>query len=232
MVSPHNIRDLLAGSTDDSLQQALVDFLNLMLAGSFDQEVNSIIFGGRLIAVSKKDGGIRPICVGYTLRRLAARCANSYVITRRSQALQPQQLGVGISGGTEAAVHAARRLVSNLPAGYMVVKLDFSNAFICVRRDLILDSIATNIPEIYRLVYSAYLCEPVLSFGGHEVLSSEGAQQGDPLGSLQFCEGMHSLLTKLQSSVKIGFMDDVTLSCDLHTVEEDVYVAKPRLCPP
>jgi len=29
-------------------------------------------------------------------------------------------------------------------------------------------------------------------------------------------------LTKLQSSVKIGFTDDVTLSGDLHTVEEDV----------
>ena len=38
-------------------------------------------------------------CVGYTLRRLAAKCANNAVITRRSQALQPQQLGVGVSGG-------------------------------------------------------------------------------------------------------------------------------------
>jgi len=89
------------------------------------------------------------------LRRLAAKCANSYVIARRSQALQPQQLGVGVSGEAEAAVHAARRLVSNLPASHVVIKLDFLNAFNCVRRDLILDSIATNIPEIYRLVYSA-----------------------------------------------------------------------------
>ena len=119
----------MAGSTDDSLQQAFVDFLNLMLAGAFDQEVSSIIF----------DGGVRPICVGYTLRRLAAKCANSHVINRRSQVLQPQQLGVGVSGGAEAAVHAARKLVSNLPAGHVVVKLDFSDAFNCVRRDLILD---------------------------------------------------------------------------------------------
>jgi len=53
-ITPQHIRDLLTGSTDDSLQQALVDFVNLMLAGSFDKEVNSIIFGGRLIALSKK----------------------------------------------------------------------------------------------------------------------------------------------------------------------------------
>ena len=74
-------------TTDDSLQHALVDFLNLMLAlaGAFDQEISSIIFGGgRLIALSKKDGGVRPIYVGYTLRRLAAKCANSHVISRRS----------------------------------------------------------------------------------------------------------------------------------------------------
>ena len=95
-ITTQHIRDLLAGSTDDSLQQALVNFTNLMLSGAFDEEENSINFGGRLIALSKKDGGIRPICVGYTLRRLAAKCFNSHIITKRSQALQPQQLGVGV----------------------------------------------------------------------------------------------------------------------------------------
>jgi len=102
-ITPQHIRDLLAGSTDDSLQQALVDLLNLMLAGAFDQEISAIIFGGRLITLSNKDGGVRPICMSYTLRRLAAKCANSHVISK-SQVLQPQQLGVGVSGGVEAAV--------------------------------------------------------------------------------------------------------------------------------
>ena len=99
-----------------------------MLAGAVDKDVNTIIYGGRLIALSKKDGGIRPITVGYTLRRLAAKCANNAVITRRSQeALQPQQLGVGVSGGAEAAIHAARRLVSHLSSNHVIVKLDLSN---------------------------------------------------------------------------------------------------------
>ena len=133
-------------------------------------------------SIEKKDGGVLPIYVGYTLGRLADKCANSHVISRRNQVLLPQQLGVGVSGGAEVAVHATRTLVSNLPAGYVVVKLDFSNAFNCVRRDLILDSIASSIPEIYQLVYSAFSCEPVLTFGSHEILSREGAQQGDPLG--------------------------------------------------
>ena len=45
-ITPQHIRDLLAGSTDDSLQQPLADFLNLMLAGAFDREMSSIIFFG------------------------------------------------------------------------------------------------------------------------------------------------------------------------------------------
>jgi len=89
----------LNGATDDSLESALVDWVILMLAGSFSEEVNAVIFGGRLIALAKKDGGIRPITVGYKLRRLAAKCANSYVIGRRSQQLQPQQLGAGVPSG-------------------------------------------------------------------------------------------------------------------------------------
>ena len=77
---------------------------------------------------------------------------------------------------------------------------------------------------IYRLVYSAYSCEPVLGFGEHDILSSEGAQQGDPLGSLEFCEAIHPLLMSLDSHVKIGFMDDVTLSGELPTVERDIII--------
>ena len=42
------------------------------------------------MALTKKDGGICPISVGYTLRRLVAKCANNYVIKRRSEALQPR----------------------------------------------------------------------------------------------------------------------------------------------
>ena len=53
-ITAQHIRDLLAGATDDSLQQALVDFVNLMLAGAFDAEVNAIIFCGRLVALAKK----------------------------------------------------------------------------------------------------------------------------------------------------------------------------------
>jgi len=74
-----------------------------------------------------------------------------------------------VSGGAEAAVHAMRRLVKNPPPDHLnvIVKLDFSNAFSCIRLDFILDTTATHTPEIYSLVHSAYSCEPSSSFGEH-----------------------------------------------------------------
>ena len=39
---------------------------------------------GRFIALSKKDGGIRPISIRYTLCRLATKCANQHIIERSS----------------------------------------------------------------------------------------------------------------------------------------------------
>ena len=50
--------------------------------------VNEILFGGRLIALQKKDRGILLIVVGYTLRRLVAKCVNAHVIKLRSDGLQ------------------------------------------------------------------------------------------------------------------------------------------------
>ena len=43
--------------------------------------------------------------------------------------MQPIQIGVGVSGGAEAVVHATRRLMSSLTDNHVFAKLDFSNAF-------------------------------------------------------------------------------------------------------
>ena len=43
---------MLSAATHDSLQQVLVDSVDLLIAGSVDKEV----FGGRLLALSQNDG--------------------------------------------------------------------------------------------------------------------------------------------------------------------------------
>jgi len=42
------------------------------------------------------------------------------------------------------------------------------------------------------------------------------------MGSIEFYEAIHPLLTSLHSTVKIGYMDAVTLYDELQTVKRDV----------
>ena len=125
----------------------------------------------------KKDGGIRPIAVGYTLRLLAAKCANTHVFEERSRVQQPEQVGVGVAGGAETASHAMRRHVKLLPAGHEIVKLDFSNALNSIRRDLLLEIVAKNMPELYIFTLATYSCKPTLVYGDQTIISREGSPE-------------------------------------------------------
>ena len=115
-----------------------------------------------------------------------------------------------------------RRYVEVLPAGHAIVKLDFSNAFNSIRRDLLLDTMAKNIPELYRFTLAKYSCEPTLVYGAHTIPSRVGSQQGYHLSSLEFCEAIQPVLDDFDSELDIGFMDDLSLSSDLSTLEKDV----------
>ena len=87
--------------------------------------VRPFFFGATLVALEKKSGGVRPIAVGCTLRRLVAKIAGQMVVDDMADLLSPRQLGYGVKGGAEAAVHATRRYLTNLPSGHALLKFDF-----------------------------------------------------------------------------------------------------------
>ena len=115
-------------ATEQSLLTAISSLINLLLEGKCHPDVIPILFGGNLTALVKKSGGIRLIAVGYTWRRLAAKCANSYAMSRLGDYFAPIQLGVGVSGGCKSAVHATRRFLESMPNEFVIAKLDFTNA--------------------------------------------------------------------------------------------------------
>ena len=57
-----------------------------------------------------------------------------------AQLLSPRQLGYGVRGGGEAAVHAARRFLAKMAANHAFVKLDLQNAFNSIHRDKMLQA--------------------------------------------------------------------------------------------
>ena len=224
---PQHLKDMIncpAGGPE--LLSMLTQFVNLLLAGRCHPEVLPVFFGGRLIALNKKSGGIRPIAVGNTLRRLAAKCASVYALDQVATMLSPRQLGVGVAGGCEAAVHAVRRFVSGMQKGDVVVKLDFSNAFNSIHRDVVLKAVSDLVPGVYRFCHSAYFADSFLKFGKYTILSQEGVQQGDPLGPLLFCLAVHPILSSLISFLVAGYLDDFTLGGSVDSVSKDVDVIR------
>ena len=113
-ILPQHILDLTNNQeAGPALVTSLTTFINMLLAGRSPDTVIPVFFGGSLIALEKKCGGIRPIAIGYTLRRLAAKCANTHVLHTIGAKLLPEQLGLGTPGGCEAAVHATRRFLAH-----------------------------------------------------------------------------------------------------------------------
>ena len=194
----------------------------MVLAGLCPQDVAPIFFGGRLIALDKKSGGIRPIVIGLTLRRLASKCANAVGIVRLASYFCPRQLGVGTPGGCEAAIHSARRYLQTLPADHVMVKLDFTNSFNSLhRRDMFL-AVKDRLPELYAFSFSAYSQPSNLYYGPYTLMSNEGPQQGDPIGPLLFSNTIHPLLESLESELPLGYLDDLTLGGPQSVVAADV----------
>ena len=56
-----------SGGPGSDLLSALTAFTNLVLSGRCPSEIAPVFFGGRALALNNKDGGIRPICIGFTL---------------------------------------------------------------------------------------------------------------------------------------------------------------------
>jgi hypothetical protein len=143
------------------------------------------------------------------------------------QFLSPYQLGFGVPGGADAAVHASLIFLNSLPSDKALLKVDFSNAFNTIRRDKILEATKAHIPVLLPFAHSVYSSPSTFLWEGELLLSSEGIQQGDPLDPMLFCIAIHSLVSNLESEFKIFFLDDGTLGgtfdslfADLKRIEE------------
>ena len=116
---------------------------------------------------------MRPIAIGCTLRRLAAKAIGSQLKSRMGDLLVPRQLGYGTPHGCEAVVHAVRMYLHHLSPDNAILKLDFSNAFNSIRRDIMLKAVQDLAPELLRFVHSVYSAPSTLFWEDECLLSCE-----------------------------------------------------------
>ena len=221
-LKPQHLTDMTAKGVSGCLVEALAEFSNVVLAGGVPEWARAHFFGGTLHAFNKREGGIRPIAVGLTLRRLVSKAACTKATEKCKSALAPRQLGVAVKGGAEAVAHAARRYLAGMGPDETLVKLDFSNAFNSVRRDAVLEAVTLHVPELLAFASSAYGAPSILRFGDELILSEEGVQQGDPLGPLFFSLALNGPLQDLAGEFVAGYLDDVSVGGRVEAVSAEV----------
>ncbi len=206
----------------EKLLETLTKFVNMVLRGEIPDFVTPIFFGASLCALAKKDGGVRPIAVGNTFRRLATKVGLKPLSAGLGQHLRPVQLGFGTSGGCEAAVHATHTYLSQTQSKGVLLKIDMRNAFNSIRRDVFLRVARERIPTLYPLLWQAYAKPSVLFFGETIIHSTTGIQQGDPVGPALFSLGVDSAAKAANSELNVWYLDDATLGGSVEDVLADL----------
>lgn len=223
-MTAQHILDLVSvgGEVGRLLLENLSGVCDLIARGLIPDSVRDTLYSSWLVAASKPGGGLRPIAVGSTLRRLTAKILLARVRGSAAAYLSPRQLGFGTRGGSEIAVHAARTFLAEHSRAVMV-KIDFKNAFNSHRRDTMLKQTHERFPEIYPMVNQAYHRPAPISFGDRVIQSQTGCQQGDVFSPLLFCLVVHGTLERLTSEIAMGYLDDFTLiSADPQTLIDDI----------
>ena len=103
-MSPQHLKDACANENSEHsarLLHSLSRFCSFVLHGSVPACFRHVFFAASLTPLAKKDGGIRPIAVGLTLRRLVCKIVSRRVM---SAMFHPNQLGYGTKGGAECPV--------------------------------------------------------------------------------------------------------------------------------
>ena len=196
------VQDFGHGSTFIS---AMTRFVNLFLSGKRPPQLAPWLCGAPLTALQKRNGGIRPIAVGETLRRLISSCAMNHISKTAANWFHPLQFGIATINGTEAVVHAVRKVTQHHGSNseYGLLSVDLTNAFNLVSRNAFLNGVKHHFPSL--LTWTSYCYGGEASFlrsGEDSIRSVRGVQQEDPLGPLLFAIALQPIAADLRKRLQ------------------------------
>ena len=165
----------------------------------------------RLVAISKPNGGVRPIAVGETLRRLAAKCVHEATLAAVSNYLLPTQVGVKVPNAAELVARKVKAWRQEAQPEEVIVQVDIRNAFNSLDRTTLLREVCQRVPALYPYAHACY-SNPATLFGhGFQLDSSCGVQQGDVCGPALFAIAVQRTildLSALNLSFQFWYLDD------------------------
>jgi hypothetical protein len=119
--------------------------------------------------------------------------------------LAPLQLGAGVPLATEAIARASVIMFNNhrRDSNFVQLDVDVANAFNEIDRSKFLEQVRLRLPGLARFAYATYAQSSFLFYGDFVLISSQGSQQGDPLGGLFFALGLHPVVTRVSAEVDL-----------------------------
>ena len=88
-----HIVDSLCLANKEAVLEQLAKTVEFLAAGQAPSEVSAYLAGANLVALKKKCGGLRPIAVGESLRRLVSKCLCAQARQAAQEILWPGQVG-------------------------------------------------------------------------------------------------------------------------------------------
>ena len=208
-LSPNHLLELTrapGADTENGLLKAMAAGLDVFARGDAPPKLAEWVAGAPLTALRKSDGGVRPIAVGETIRRLVSSLLLARCTERVREILVPTQLGVAVPMGVEAIVHAVRHVTEKHKTDnqYGLLQIDLKNAFNLVSRAAFRKQIRLQLPQLAPWVDYCYGKDrqPHLWVGNISLRSACGVQQGDPLGPLLFAMALQPTLLKLRHRIE------------------------------
>ena len=128
------------------LLEALASFCSALANNSLSSECMQLLTTARLVAVAKPNEGVRPIAVGETLRRLAAKCVHEATLGAVFGYLLPLQVGVKMPNTAVARKVKARHQEAHIDEAIM--QIDIRNAFNFVDRNVLLREVQECVPAL------------------------------------------------------------------------------------
>jgi len=217
-ISPWHLRRALLADTNQVGAIAASRLATRWARGDFSSSLGELVAETQLIALYKDSSKIdvRPVGIGCALRRLLTRAYCSKSKEKIMAHCRESQLGL-LKGGYEVGVHAMRELAKQAKVSkWVIMLLDFANAFNTVDRNLLLKLACAHCPELAKLTLWFYQREPLLvTARGDNLKSSTGTQQGCSLSNPLFALTMEFIASEIKNikglQVNQFYWDDTAL---------------------
>jgi hypothetical protein len=207
---------------DETCLTGFCRLINDINTDNLPPEARQYILPCTLVAVPKKNGGLRPIAIGEIFYRIAAKFAKRTVEKDILDMWNGIQLGINVPGGCETAIHTIKAcLLDDEPLA--VISFDFKNAYNCTKRAAILKHVYSTprLAPLWNLINFAYSQPSALYTRDADgkvqclIQSEEGVRQGDPIASLLFAsvvQPIYDLVAQSTDATPIAIHDDLSVA--------------------